>query len=168
MCDQEENNNDTSSAKLRDFFRRFEEPLRFLIIGGMNAAFSYILFLVLLWLLTPRFSVLTHYSTALLHLIGAHSYAVIQWIGWAMSVPLGTYMLRRFVFRQGGSYPRQLAKAYVVYLPAQFVASGTLIFCVQVLHLSPQLGQLIAAACSTVFSYLGHKFFTFRPVDSSD
>ena len=148
--------------RIRKLLVRFEELLRFLVVGIINWIFAALLFALLLWLLTPPVSHLALSHAPVLHLIGAHSYAAIQWISWALGVPFGTFMMRRFVFNSPGSYPKQVLRAYGVYLPAQLVSSGILIFCVQVLGFLPIIGQLIATACSTVVSYLGHKFFTFR------
>ncbi|MCL2332275.1 MAG: GtrA family protein [Actinomycetia bacterium] len=152
---------------LRTLIRRFEEQLRFLIVGLVNTAFNYGLFTLLLWVLAPEVSLLAATRLSLLRLAGRHSYAVVQWIAWVLSVPVSTYTMRRFVFRRDGSYPAQVLRAYGVYLPAQLIASGVLIFCVQVLRFPALLGQLVAVCFSTVVSYLGLKFFTFR-VQSSD
>jgi len=153
---------------LKTWLRRFEEPLRFLIVGAVNTAFNYGLFALLLWLLEPVISHLAPSPVSVLHLAGTHPYAVIQWIAWALSVPVSTYTMKRFVFKKGGSYPAQVLRAYGVYLPAQLIASGVLIFCVQGLGFPPLLGQLIAVCFSTVVSYLGHKFFTFRTPAEGD
>jgi len=146
----------------RRLIHKFEEPLRFLVAGAFNTAFNYGLFALLLWALKPEASLLAAAHIALLRFIGTHSYAVIQWIAWFLTVPVSTYTMRRFVFKRAGSYPWQVLRAYGVYLPAQLIASGVLIFCVQALKFSPLLGQLIAVCFSTVISYVGNKFFTFR------
>ncbi len=147
---------------IEQLIRRFGEPLRYLVVGGVNTAFNYGLFALLLWLLKPVISQLAPAQVSVLHLAGTHAYAVIQWIAWVLSVPVSTYTMKRFVFRKGGSYPAQVLRAYGVYLPAQLIASGVLIFCVQVLKFPPLLGQFVAVCFSTVVSYLGLKFFTFR------
>ena len=153
---------------IEQLIRRFGEPLRYLVVGGVNTAFNYGLFALLLWLLKPVISQLAPAQVSVLHLAGTHAYAVIQWIAWVLSVPVSTYTMKRFVFRRGGSYPAQVLRAYGVYLPAQLVASGVLIFCVQALGLPELLGQLVAACFSTVISYLGHKFFTFKTPAEED
>jgi len=150
------------SEKLRGLILKFEEPLRFLAAGIFNTAFNYGLFALLLWALKPEASLLAATQIALLRLAGIHSYAVIQWIAWFLTVPVSTYTMRRFVFKRGGSYPKQVLRAYGVYLPAQLIASGLIIFFVQVCKFTPLLGQLFSACISTIISYVGNKFFTFR------
>jgi len=138
------------------------EFIRFLCVGGFNTAFNWALFALLWWVLKPEASLLTAAQVSALRFVGAHYYAVVTWIAWFFTVPVSTYTMRRFVFKRGGSYFQQVLRAYGVYLPAQLISSGVLIFCVQVLKLHPLLGQLVAVCFSTVVSYIGNKFFTFR------
>jgi len=152
----------TLTEKLGALIRRFEEPLRFLIVGAINTAINYAVFNLLLWLVAPEVALLSRYHLLALHLLGTHPYAVVQWFAWVLCVPISIYTMRRFVFKQPGSFPLQVLRGYGVYLPAQLIASVVLIFCVTVLRLHPRLGQLVAIFFSTVVSYLGHKFFTFR------
>jgi putative flippase GtrA len=142
--------------------RRFEEPLRFLVVGLINTAINYGAFMLLLWTVAPGVALLSVYHLLALRLLGTHSYAVVQWIAWALCVPISTYMMRRFVFKRSGNFGFQVLRAYGVYLPAQLIASGVLIFCVDVLRFPAPVGQLIALCFSTIISYLGHKLFTFR------
>lgn len=136
-----------------------------MVAGAFNTAFNYALFALLLWALKAPAALLVATRVVVLRLIGVHSYAVIQWIAWFLTVPVSTFTMKHFVFRRGGSYPKQVLRAYGVYLPAQLIASGLLIFCVQALGFTPLLGQLVSASISTIISYVGNKFFTFRHIE---
>jgi len=155
------------------------EKVRFLLAGGLNTLLAYGLFALGLWLLTPLFAPLTQLPpaecvstmrgflwiddmTPYLVWIGEHSYLLIQWIMWALSVPFGAFTLKYFAFRAEGAYLPQALRAYVVYLPAQLIASGLLAFFTLALGLHPLLGQLFALTIAIIVSYLGHKYFTFR------
>ena len=159
------------------------EKVRFLLAGGLNTVLAYGLFALGLWLLTPVFaplaylppaeceSTMRHFLwiddvTAYLLWIGEHSHLLIQWIMWVLSVPFGAFTLKRFAFRAEGAYLPQALKAYVVYLPAQLITSGLLTFFTLVLGLHPLLGQLFALTIAIIVSYLGHKYFTFKPSTS--
>jgi hypothetical protein len=84
-------------------------------------------------------------------------------------VPVSTTSFKLFVFRTEGRWLHQVGKAYLVYLPAQGISSLLLWLAVQVLHLVPAVGQLMAIAFATVFSYIGHKYFTFRiPLETGE
>jgi len=147
---------------LASLLRRFEEPLRFVIVGGINTLVGYSMFALLLWLLGTPLSGLESSDFAPLRLAGTHFYAVIQWMNWILCVPFSTFMMRRFVFKKDGSFPRQVLRAYGIYLPAQIIAFIVLIVTVTFAGLPPLVGQAISIVFSGLFSYLGHKFFTFR------
>ena len=138
------------------------EKLRYLVVGAWNTLFGYLLFLVLLALLGDPLRSLGSSSSSLLRWIGRDYYVIIGWIGWAVAVPQSTVTMKYLVFRGKGSLVRQIGRAYFVYLPAQGIGSVILWLTVRVLHLSPQVGALVTIAVTTVFSYIGHKYFTFR------
>jgi putative flippase GtrA len=153
---------------MSDLYDLHGEKLRYLIVGVINTAISYVLFLALLALLGPALSSLADSSVRILSAIGRVYYLVVQWIGWVLMVPVSTTTMKYFAFRSKGNLWHELGKAYFVYLPAQGVSMATLWVSVSVLHLSPQFGQLLAIAFATVFSYLGHKYFTFRVQPEGD
>ena len=130
------------------FNGRYGEQVRFLLAGGINATVAYALFALGLWLLTPLFSI-------------EHSYLLIQWIAWIVSVPFGAFTLKYFAFRASGPYLPQALRSYLVYLPVQLASWGLLAFFTIVGGLHPLVAQLVAMAIATIISYLGHKFFTF-------
>jgi len=167
------------------------EKIRFLLAGGLNTLAGYTLFALGLWLLTPLFEGLypSNYwlldssywqcgSTtpdrvevaALTFRVWAseHSYLLIQWITWAISVPFGAFTLKYFAFRAEGSYLRQALRAYLVYLPTQIIASLLLTLFSLILGLHPLIGQLFAIVIVTIISYLGHKYFTFRKPSTAE
>ncbi|NLE74738.1 MAG: GtrA family protein [Actinobacteria bacterium] len=98
----------------------------------------------------------------MLAIIGAHYYLVIQWFVWVISIPPNTLLMRHFAFRAQGDWRHQVARSYLVYLPAQLLNAGLLVLMVRGFGLTPILGQLSAAVIVTVMTYLGHKYFTFR------
>jgi hypothetical protein len=70
--------------------------------------------------------------------------------------------MKYLVFRKSGRLVSQVFRAYFVYLPAQFLGSAILWFMVRIVGLTPPIGSLATIAETTIFSYLGHKYFTFR------
>jgi hypothetical protein len=75
--------------------------------------------------------------------------------------------MKYLVFRSRGRLLPQVAKAYLVYIPTQVAGSLLLWLTVQVLHMTPQIGGLVTVAVTTVASYLGHKYFTFRTAEEA-
>ena len=151
-----------TGSKLGSLYDAHGEKLRYLIVGAWNTAFGYGLFLILLAVIGPAVHSLSGSSSATVALVGANYYLVVQWLAWVVAVPQATLSMKYFAFRQKGAILPQIGRAYFVYLPAQGLSTLILWISVHVLHLSPQLGGLAAIALTTVFSYLGHKYFTFR------
>lgn len=147
---------------LKRVFDRQPEPVRFLIVGGWNTLFSYLLFATILWATGPVFAPLSGADSPALNWIGLHSYVVVQWFAWALSVPQSTIALKLLVFRGTGRWFHEIARSYLVYLPLQFFSTGSLWLLVNRWGLHPLAGQLITVCLAATLSYLGNKFFTFR------
>ena len=131
-------------ATLRRLIDQHQEKLRFLVVGMWNTVFGVGLFNVFLLAL------------------GHQLYLVWFWVTWAISVWQSTATMKFLVFRTKGGYVRQVLRAYLIYLPAQGLATGILWAAVQLAHIPVPLAQLITIFVTTIFSYLGHKYFTFR------
>jgi len=148
--------------KLAALYEAHGEKIRYLAVGGWNTAFGYGLFLVLLaWLGAPIHS-WSASSAPVLSLAGQNYYLVVQWLGWIVAVPQSTLTMKHFVFKREGSVFPQIGRAFLIYLPAQGLSSLVLWTTVRGLHLVPQVGALVAIVITTIFSYIGHKRFTFR------
>jgi len=138
------------------------EKLRYLVVGTCNTLLSYGLFVMLLALLGSPLHAFSTSTVPILALAGRNYYIIVQWIAWVLGVPPNALTMRHFAFRSKGDWRHQVLRAYFVYLPAQGVSSVVLLLTVRVAHLTPQVGQLAAIVVATVFTYLGHKYFTFR------
>jgi len=156
-------------GRLSGLYEAHGEKVRFLVVGVCNTAVSYLLFLALLATLGTTLQALAASSSALMAQIGHGYYLVVQWVGWVLMVPVSTTTMKYVAFRSPGRWLPQVGRAYLVYLPAQGLSSVILWLTVRVAGLSPQLGQLVAIAVVTIFTYLGHKYFTFRvPVEAAE
>jgi putative flippase GtrA len=147
---------------VKEIYGLHGEKLRFLIVGFCNTATHYLLFVALLSLFGPWLHGLDSSSSRFIGFLGAHYYLVVQWASWVMMVPLATTTMRYFAFRSPGRLGRQILRAYFIYLPAQGLSTGSLWLTVSLLSLTPVIGQLITVGLVAIFSYVGHKYFTFR------
>jgi len=139
------------AEKLRGVYSAHGEKLRFLIVGVWNTVFSVLLF------------------NALLLVVGHDHYLVVFWVVWVFAVVQSTATMKYFAFRSQGDFWHQAGRAYFIYLPAQGLSTFLLWLAVTVMQISPPLAQLVTILVSTIFSYFGHKYFTFRvPVDIGD
>ena len=130
------------------FLTAHDEKIRFLIGGAWNTAFSYALYV------------------SFLFLFGSTHYLLLSAVTWVITVVQSWAVLRVFVFRSHGRWPRELGRAYLVYGPTYLLNLAILWVCVHFAGLPPFLGQAIALLLVTVVSYLGHKYFTFAsPAD---
>lgn len=151
-----------SPETARTAYGRLGEPLKFLLVGGWNTAFSYALFAVMLWALGPLLQPLAASSNSVLRWTGEQWYLVIQWASWVLAVPQSTATFKLLVFHSKGHWGAEIARSYFVYLPLQGLSSLSLWFFVSVVGLHPLVGQLLTVAIAAVASYFGHKYFTFK------
>lgn len=138
------------------------EKVRFLVGGFGNTLLGYGLFLLLIATVGEALSTWAGSPNTVAAFVGEHYYLVVQWLDWVLMVPVSTTTMKFFAFRSKGRWLHQIGRAYLVYLPAQGLSSLILWLTVSIAGLSPQVGQAITIAVTTVFSYLGHKYFTFR------
>jgi putative flippase GtrA len=149
-----------SGGTLGKLYDAHGEKLRYLFVGMWNTAVGYVVFLIALKYLGPPLQALT--GPGLPGWIGRYYYLVIQWLIWVFMVVNSTVTMKYIAFRSKGHLLHQIGRAYLVYLPAQGISSVILWSTVKLFGLSPAIGQLVSIAFATVFSYLGHKYFTFR------
>jgi putative flippase GtrA len=138
------------------------EKVRYLVVGVYNTAVSYLLFLLLLATVGAAFRTLSSSPVGLLALMGRNYYLLASWIGWVVAVPHSTITMKYLVFRKPGRLVPQIGRAFLIYLPAQGLGSVLLWSFVSLMHLHPAVGALLTIAITTVISYLGHKYFTFK------
>lgn len=149
-----------SDGSARALYDRHGEKLRYLLVGVWNTALGYVVFLLALKFFGPPLQALS--GPGIAGWISHYYYLVIQWAVWVVMVVNSTITMKYLAFRSKGRLLHQIGRAYLVYLPAQGISSVILWLTVKVFGLSPSIGQLITIVIATVFSYLGHKYFTFR------
>jgi len=124
-----------------------DERVRFLVVGGINTVVGYALFAVL--------------QITAGHVIG---YLGSLYGSYLLAVTLAFVLHRRFTFRVEGTGNRlvdflRFASVYVVSLAANTLVLPLL---VELAHLDPLVAQAISVVVTTVVSYFGHKYFSFR------
>jgi len=140
---------------LRAAYDAHGEKLRYLIVGVWNTVFSYALF----WVAIKLFAVPIETTFGVDEKTAA---LILQWATWVIAVVQSTLTMKYFAFRSKGHVGHQILRAYFIYLPAQGLSSLILWLGMQFLGLSATVAQLFAIFVTTIFSYIGHKYFTFR------
>ena len=134
----------TVADKVKGVYDVHGEKFRYVGVGIWNTLFNVVLYNILLLV------------------FGRSHYMLCFWAAWSVAVVQSTVTMKYIAFRRGGALMHQLGRAYVVYLPAQGLSTVILWLGVSALHLTPPLAQLITIFITTIFSYVGHKYFTFR------
>lgn len=121
------------------------EKIRYLLVGGYNTVFGYILFVLLLILLKDR----VHY---LIVLVVSHVISVAN-----------AYLAYKFlVFKTQGHWLHEFVKVNMVYLGVLAINLVALPAMVELLAIKPAIGQAWFVTITVIVSYLGHKHFSFK------
>ncbi len=143
----------TTLDRLKAALHAHRDKLLFLVVGGVNTVFSFLLFAAFLWLgdrIVP--GIRTNW-------LAVDAVLVVTWV---FSVLFSFATFKLFVFRtRGTDWVREWLRAYVVYAPSLAMNLGVLSALVGLLHVPPLVGQAIWAVFMAVYSYFGHKWFTF-------
>jgi putative flippase GtrA len=124
------------------WFAKIPQKLRFLLVGGFNTVFAYVVFALLyLWL-------------------GRHALALT--LQYAISINVSTILMRYYVFRGGASFWAEYARAVFVYLWMLALNQAFLYLVVDRLKTGALVAQAVYLIISTIVIYLLHKYFSFR------
>ncbi|SDH69913.1 GtrA family protein [Agrococcus jejuensis] len=134
---------DPRSVRMRRLAIQFG---KFLIVGGISFSVDYGLFL-------------------LLHTVLGVPYVAASTISFSLSLILNYVLTLKFVFvAQPG---RSIAKEFAIYVGLNIVALGLnqliLFLSVELLHVWPEIGKLIATAIVLVYNFIARKMLIERP-----
>lgn len=134
--------------------------VRYILVGGFNSVFGYFLFAFLNWYFTG---------------LGSYSYMYAAVLANVVSISVAFLGYKWFVFRTRGNYLIEWIRCFGVYGGSSLIGLVGLPILVPILRRSlqkPEDAPYIAAAILTVltviFSFLGHKKFSFRPKSVED
>jgi putative flippase GtrA len=127
---------------------------RFLLVGGFNTVFNYLLFAVLNWSFDG---------------LGSYSYMYAAVLAGFISITVSFLMYKWFVFRTSGNYLVEWIRCFGVYGTSALITLGGLPIVVTILRrimhrpeLAPYVGGAIMTAVTVLFSFVGHRNFSFR------
>jgi len=130
---------------IRHLYHRHKEKINYLLVGGWNTVFGYFTFVLLYFL----FSQIIHYLFLLV-------------IASILSITNAYIGYKTFVFKTKGNYVREYLRFYLVYGGVMLLNFVTLPIIVKLSHLSPPVAQGGFICITVVFSYFGHKHFSFK------
>lgn len=123
-----------------------DKRVAFLIVGAANTAIGFGWFSLFLWI----FGALP--AGYMIALVTAQVFAVL----------CAFVLYRKFVFRVTGQVWRDLMRFSSVYAVSFGINLVVLPVLVEILHLNPLLSQVVIIFVTTIVSYLGHNYFSFR------
>ena len=132
---------------MKKIYQQHEEKIKYLLVGSWNTIFGYFVFLALYYPLVAK-----------IH------YIIIFVMANIISITNAYIGYKIFVFKTRGNYWREYLRFYVVYGGAMALNLALLPICVELFHLSPPLAQAGLIFINVIFSYYGHKKFSFRGI----
>lgn len=127
-----------------------KRQFRYLMVGGINTAFSYFLVVVL------------H------HFLYTHTNMIVIGIITNIIAILFSFTTQKlFVFRTKGNWLKECFRSYIVYGGVALINVAGLWLLVDMMNVSIWLAPLIAAAFCFILTYFLHTSFTFHHRDQS-
>lgn len=129
---------------LFDFWMKFPEKVRFLLVGGSNFVTSYVIFLLFLWML------------------GNPAKQVALILSFIFSSPISFWTQRVFVFSSDDYLKERYVKCLIVWTLGYLLNAMLLEFFVDILGIIPEISQLIASIVVAISNYIFLKHFAFK------
>lgn len=124
-----------------------DQRVRFLAVGGVNTVLGYAIYAALAqWVFVDV----------------PFGYLIALVISYAISISVAFVLYRRFVFVVRGNVLVDFIRFLGVYAVSILANAAALPVLVEVLGLHPLLAQAIVLIVTTLISFVGHKYFSFR------
>ncbi len=131
-------------SKVKNFWFKLSDKIRFLVIGGFNAAFSYLIYSIILLVLGVKF------------------YQLSLFLSWFLSSFVSFGLQRNLVFESKGPIIKEYLKSCTTWLFSYLINAGLLSLLVEYCKVNAFIAQLIANFTAAVFTYILFKLFVFR------
>ena len=131
-------------TKIKNFWFKLSDKIRFLLVGGFNAAVSYLIFSVICLL------------------IGEGYYQLSLAAAWAISSVVSFFTQRYLVFTVQGNLLKQYIKCCTTWVFSYLTNAVLLEVLVKKLSTNVYLAQIIATFMAAVVTYILFKTFAFR------
>lgn len=132
--------------KVFHFWMRFNQKIRFLLVGGYNTVFSYVLYALFLYCFETQVQLSLFLSYAL---TSVHNYLTQKF----------------FVFNTRGSYVKEYLKCVVVWALSYALNAALLGALTHVFEINPYAAQVLAQIVVIMFNYVFLKYFAFQSIN---
>ena len=120
------------------------DKIRFLFIGGINAAFSYIIFAIAVYL------------------IGQEHYQVCVALQWAISSIFSFVNQKLFVFCTKGNWVKEYLKCCTTWVVSYAFNAVILEMIVRYITKNDYVGQIISICLAAIVTYILFKYYAFK------
>ena len=131
----------------------FPQKIRFLLVGGFNTVFAYLV----LNLLNLLFGFV--FKEVLSKIVIANMALIIQYI---ITINVSFITMRYYVFQSHGNWRKEWLKAWSVYIFLYLINAPVLTFMMAILGWSAWVAQGIYLIVSTIITFLLHKYYSFK------
>lgn len=123
-------------------WNKLDDKVRFLIVGCVNAAISYVIFVLALWLLGEKY------------------YQLAVFLQWSISSVFSYLNQKFFVFCTKGNYLKEYFKCCTTWIVGYII--NVLILELLIHSLNAYLAQFISIFLVSVITYILFKYFAFK------
>lgn len=129
---------------MKNYWFNLSDKIRFLIIGGLNAGISYLIYL------------------AVCLILGESFYQIALALAWAISSVISFTTQKFFVFNVEGNVIKQYLKCCTTWFFSYLINAFFLEMFVKQLKFNVYLAQIIATLLAAIFTYILFKKFAFK------
>ena len=138
--------------RLEKIWFNIPEKLRFLMVGGFNTVFAYVLLNLLNMMLLSMFSKASEILLA----------NIALFVQYVISVNVSFITMRYYVFQSHGKILTEWLKAWSVYLFLYFMNAPVLTIFIVHFGWSVWVAQAVYLIFSTILIFILHKYYSFR------
>ena len=131
--------------KILHYYYKYQDKVNYLVVGGWNTLFSYLVFAGLYYVFNKIMS-----------------YAIILVINYVIGITNAYLCYKFFVFKTKGNYLREYFRFYLVYGVAFLINLLLFPLFVNIFKIQPLISQAIINLFTIIISYLAHKNFSFN------
>lgn len=129
---------------MKNFWFNLSDKIRFLIIGGINAGISYLIYF------------------AVCLFLGESFYQIALALAWAISSVISFTTQKFLVFNVKGNVIKQYLKCCTTWFFSYLINAFFLEMFVKHMHLNVYLAQILATLLAAIFTYILFKKFAFK------
>lgn len=127
-----------------NFWMKFPQKIRFILVGGYNTVISYGIYALILWSInekSPQLALFYSFIISSFHNFLTH---------------------KIYVFNTKGNYLKEYPKCFLTWSISYFFNTLLLAFFTKILNINPYISQIFSVIIVSINTYLWLKYFAFH------